>query len=201
MQISILSESAITDIRVHQNLVKKILFPKRIAFKLLEKVNFHGKNDLLSNLPTAISVLTNKFSELDLIIIVVDSDKLPASQQKKEILEIIKKVDCFPINKIVVGVAQKNIEAWLLTDENALNKVLLLKIKGVFKKAENIIKPKIKMRELYGSYCKFLKEQDKKPLMYSDFLVEISNNVDINNLCKKSSSFNSFAKEVRNAAR
>ena len=76
MLLSILSESADTDVRVYTNIVNKIVPPSiQVEYEFLDKLNIQGKNDLLVHLPTAISLLKTDFPNLEFIVVVVDGDK------------------------------------------------------------------------------------------------------------------------------
>ncbi len=203
MEIAVLAESTRLDVEVYQILITKFLNEKyRVVFRVLENVNFQGKHDLLNQLSLAIDLLCGKFPRLTLIVIVVDGDNLSGNKQRREVINIIeKKVKTFPWERIVTGVAVKNLEAWLLSDEKAIEETTAFKIKKPFKFAEKIEDPKNKMRQIYGTYCKEVKSKGGKIKRYSDFIKSLASNSNIQLISRKSSSFRAFQSELRSASK
>lgn len=201
MEIAVLSESTGLDVEVHKTLVAKSLDKRcRITFRFQEKVHFQGKHDLLGSLHIAIDLLVSQFPHLGLIVVVVDSDRLSRNEQKKEVENIIKKkVGSFPSERIVIGVAVRNLEAWLLTDEKAIAKVAGFPIKEPFGKAENIKHPKNNMKQIYGTYCKEAIRKSRTVEKYPDFVKNIASNLSLQLLSKKSRSFRAFRDDLRGA--
>lgn len=205
MVFSILAETGRVDKVVHTLLVTKILkdlveLDKKEAFDIvgLDAFNPNGKNDLFSFLHTAINLLSEKYEGLDVVVVIVDGDKLNRNEQITQIKRLLSSKEMsFPTERIVIGIPVRNIEAWLLSDTKTINEVTGMKVAKAYTKPEIIKDPKIEMKQIYGTYRKNFDETTSEALTYPEFLENISRNLSVIELAKRSPSFNWLAKDLR----
>ena len=122
----VLAETKELDIAVYTVLVRRIvtelfLIP-RCAF-LESDTEFGTKGKLIKQLGLLIDILTEQQTDVHIVFVFVDSDNLSYSQQLKLLRKKIVSVQNFPHQRIVIGIAQRTIEAWLLADIKALQVV------------------------------------------------------------------------------
>lgn len=195
MNVAILAETIALDIAAYKCITASILnndFPNLpYTFPDLP-ISIGNKGNLLKLLPITIDVIAQRITDLDLVLIFVDCDTKSYQDQCREVKEKFKLVKTFPTNRIVIGAAQRTIEAWMLTDPQAVKKVSgLVSLGKILTIAEKIIDPRSELRRLWRNpQCK---------TTYPTFVVDIARNLDVQKINDHSKSFSAFYSDLHAA--
>ena len=141
---------------------------------------YRGYPNLIHNLHQGLREF-NKLYKADIITVIVDNDRNKRNQRFNEIAEKCEKELCGEV--VVIGVAVEALEAWLLSDEKALSKIVQRTIRAI-RNPENIKNPDVKLGEIVHI------NSLEKP--YPEILKEIALNLNLKNVSYRCRSFNSF---------
>lgn len=153
MKICIFGESLDFDSKLFNILCSRVL-KECFGINQIEIVKHEfdpgGHGQLEKQAPILIDLFFQSDPKLNIVFIFRDSDNLTYKKRRKKIMEILKgKVKDFPLDSIIVGVPKRNIEAWLISDTNNINKIAGTTLSNRFLKAENIVDPKEKFNKIW----------------------------------------------------
>lgn len=117
-----------------------------------------------------------------------DADKDGFHKKVKFIKDVIRDIDTSWLDRAVVGVPDRNLEAWLLEDQDMVKKIL--GIPGSLPLPHSEIKdPKEKLIRLVAEY-------GDEAMTPTSFRLELANKIDLNILKRKSNSFRAFYDDI-----
>lgn len=184
--IGILSEG-VSDIASLEEICHRLLVRLGITATVAEKLS-RPANGPISEKVIKLRTALFKKGDVDLAFYFADADKIGFNKKYNLIKGGIQGFDESWLDRSVIGVPDRNLEAWLLSDQNTVKRLLNLDAGEAL--------PHGKIKDPKERFLRIVSEHGEDSLTPSAFRRKMAKEADLDEMARRSDSFKAFCDEL-----
>lgn len=178
-----------SDVSTLKILVERLLGEFGFEMSVVEELS-NPTNGPISEKATKLRAKLFADAGIDIALFIADADKIGFSAKHERIKKWVTEATPFWAEHCIVGIPERNLEAWLLADQDTVKK--MLKLDG----GKSL--PFASMKDPKERLIKLVAEFSDKFLLPAMFRVDIARKANLNTMRNNSNSFRAFSDELRN---